>query len=113
MRDNGRIMLGSSPPPKQPGDLLIQPCLHTEGGNIDEVVWTARWGQWEDSLLFCYPVTEFPVRLGQLPWSLLCWDTYSDTDSDRSAVIDRDKTWPVSASVLFLFLFSSPLLFIF
>lgn len=60
-----------------------------------------RWGQRERSLLFCYPVTEFPVWLGRLPWSLLCWDTYSDTDSDRPAVIDSDKTWPVSGSVVF------------
>lgn len=104
-------MLGSSSPPKQPGDLLIQPCLHREGENRDEVVWTERWGQREDSLLFCYPVTKFPVWLGRLPWSLLCWDTYSDTDSDRSAVIDRGKTWPVSGSVFFLFLLSSTVIY--
>lgn len=103
----GQIMLGSSPPQKQPGDLLTQ----TGRENIDTVVWMERWGQRDHSLLFCYSTTEFPVWLGRLPWSLLCWNPCSDTDSYHPAVIDSDKTWPVSGSVFFLSLLSSSVIY--
>lgn len=100
-------MLCFSPPPKQPGDLLILSRLRTQGENIDEVGLDGKMGtEGRTRRCFCYPMTEFPVRPGQLPWSLLCRDIYSDTDSDHSVVRDSDKTWPVSGSVLSLFLSS-------
>ena len=96
-------MLGSSPPPKQPGDLLI-PCSPSHRGR------EYRWGgfAWKDGdrgrtrCLCYYPVTEFPVWPRRLPWSPLCSDIYSDTDSDQCAVIDSDKKPGVSVFSLFL-----------
>lgn len=63
------------------------------------------WDKKEDSLLFCYPVTEFPVWPGWLPWSLLWRDTNSETDSDQSAVIERQKPSQYPA------LYSSPVIY--
>lgn len=107
-RDNGQIMSWFFSSTKTTW-WFTDPALFSQTGEREysQCVWTERRAQKEDSLSLCYPVTEFPVWLGQLPWSLLCWwDTYSDSDSDLSAVIDSDKTWPVSASVFSLFLLS-------
>lgn len=63
----------------------------------------------EDSGSPSYPVSAFPGWLEWLSWSLLCQGAYSDTDSDRSSVIDSDKALAQYPPLCYLFFpFFSP-----